>query len=67
MIDGDFEYYSRFLSDPVQTSSASEKQLRSTDGRHENGYRLLRKTDKMEHYERNLGNGYTIKMSILLA
>eukprot|EP00956_Cyclotella_meneghiniana_P017349 scaffold28190_cov70-Cyclotella_meneghiniana.AAC.3 len=57
----EFEMYSKYLSDPIQVSTMDEQQQIG------DGWRLLRKTDTVEHHERDLGNGYKIRTSILLA
>ena len=54
----EFVIYSSFLSDPIQIPSNED----AIDG-----WRLLRKTDSIEHRERDLGNGYKIRTDILLA
>ena len=56
----EFEIYSKYLSDPIQVSTMDVH-------RRFDRWRLLRKTDTVEHYERDLGNGYKIRTSILLA
>ena len=57
----EFEMYSKYLSDPIQVSTMDEQQQIG------DGWRLLRKTDTVEPHERDLGNGYKIRTSILLA
>lgn len=56
----EFEIYSKYLSDPIQVSTMDVH-------RRFDRWRLLRKTDTVEHHERDLGNGYKIRTSILLA
>ena len=58
MLEDEFEFYSTYLTEPIGCWDESG----ATDG-----WRLLRKTDAMEHHERDLGNGYKIQKSILLA
>ena len=53
-----FELYSSFLSDPIQVSNSNDAK---------DGWRLLRKTNTIEHHEKDLGNGYKIRADILLA
>lgn len=60
LLDDEFEFYSQFLSDPIHVSTNNE-QLQS------GGWRLLRKTETIEHHVTDLGNGYSIQTSILLA
>jgi hypothetical protein len=59
MLQDEFEIYSRYLSDPIPVSTIEQP---SADG-----WRLLRKTGTLEHHEKDLGNGYKIQTSILLA
>jgi len=54
--DEEFEKYSASLLDPIDISSHFKE-----------GWRLLLKTDTAEFHERRLGNGYTIRTSVLLA
>ena len=53
------------LLDPIVTSSTMNEA--GDDGQHNSGSRLLHRTDKTEHHVRQLGNGYSIRTSILLA
>ena len=54
--DEEFEKYSASLLDPIDISSQFKE-----------GWRLLLKSDTAEFHERRLGNGYTIRTSVLLA
>lgn len=58
MLDAEFEVYSAYLSEPI----GCWDEFDATDG-----WRLLRKTESMEHHEKDLGNGYKVQKSILLA
>lgn len=61
MMEDDFEMYAAYLLDPIEVSNKME-------GGDSNGsWRLLRKTETAEYHERSLGNGYSIRTSILLA
>lgn len=57
--ENEFQKYAAYLMDPVDVTS---KGLNIEDG-----WRLLRKTEYVEHHERRLVNGYTIHTSVLLA
>jgi len=59
LIELEFEEYAAYLMDPIFVASEH------TDTRI--GWRLLRKTESAELHERHLGNGYSIRTSILLA
>ena len=63
-VDGneEFELFAAYLLDPIVTSSTMNEV-----GNHSSGSRLLHRTDKTEHHVRQLGNGYSIRTSILLA
>lgn len=61
LVQDEFEKYAAYLLDPIEISS------KSTDITGRGGWRLLRKTDIAEHYERRLGDGYSIHTSILRA
>ena len=63
--DEEFEMFAAYLLDPIVTSSTMNED--GNDGQHISGSRLLHGTDKMEHHVRQLGNGYSIRTSILLA
>ena len=74
--DDEFELYASYLLDPIEL--ASSYQTMSDDNEdfehnemNSNGgvgsWRLLHKTETVEHHERKLGNGYSIHTSILLA
>ena len=62
-LEEEFERYAAFLSDPVAVSRGESEEHPNA---HE-GWRLLRKTEKTEIHERDLGNGYSIRTSVLLA
>ncbi|KAL3817472.1 hypothetical protein ACHAXA_001479 [Cyclostephanos tholiformis] len=73
--DDEFEAFAAYLSEPITTSSnfvaaaggESDRLRRREDGSVAGGsWRLLSKTEKAEHHERILGNGYSIRTSILL-
>ncbi len=69
MMNAEFEKYASRLSDPVETSSCWMA-VEDEDGAVENSRgscRLLLKTETYEHHERDLGNGFSIRTSILLA
>ncbi|KAL7484966.1 hypothetical protein ACHAW6_010565 [Cyclotella cf. meneghiniana] len=59
IIDDQFEIYAQFLSDPIQVGDEVSE---SPDG-----WRILRKSDASEYQVRDLGNGYLLRTSILLA
>lgn len=59
LIEDEFEMYSKFLYDPIQVG---DEVSNSPDG-----WRVLRKSDAIEYHVRDLGNGYSIRTSILLA
>jgi len=59
LIELEFEEYAAYLMDPIFVASEH------TDTRI--GWRLLRKTESAELHEKHLGNGYSIRTSILLA
>lgn len=63
--DEEFELFAAYLQDPIVTSSTMNEA--GDDGQHSSGSRLLHRTDKTEHHIRQLGNGYSIRTSILLA
>ncbi|KAL7535150.1 hypothetical protein ACHAWF_005072 [Thalassiosira exigua] len=62
--EDEFERYAARLSDPIAVSS-----LRGHDkvSGEEGSWRLLRKTGTAELHERRLGDGYSIRASLLLA
>jgi hypothetical protein len=75
--DDEFESYAAYLSEPIAISSnvivpgadgESSRLRRSDEGSAATGsWRLLSKTNRAEHHERILGNGYSIRTRILLA
>ena len=75
--DDEFESYAAYLSEPIAISSnvivpgadgESYRLRRSDEGSAATGsWRLLSKTNRAEHHERILGNGYSIRTRILLA
>ncbi|KAL7431143.1 hypothetical protein ACHAXH_002558 [Discostella pseudostelligera] len=69
LTEEEFEKYASHLLDPIETSS-KWKVAEDSNGTKENARRssrLLLKTETTEHHERDLGNGYSIRTSILLA
>eukprot|EP00804_Cyclotella_cryptica_P011380 CCRYP_016040-RA/>CCRYP_016040-RA protein AED:0.20 eAED:0.20 QI:569/1/1/1/1/1/4/251/533 len=58
LTDDEFEIYSNFLSEPMQVGD----EVSNSDG-----YRVLRKSESIEYHVRDLGNGYSIRTSVLLA
>ena len=72
--DDEFELYASYLLDPIELASSFQIMSDDEDLHNEmdsNGgvgsWRLLHKTETVEHHERKLGNGYSIHTSILLA
>lgn len=63
MLEEEFERYAAYLLDPIEVKSQTEGDANSLGG----DWRLLRKTDTAELHERQLGNGYSIRTSVLLA
>lgn len=61
MVQDEFEKYAAYLLDPIEFSSES------TDSTGKGEWRLLRKTDIADHYERRLDDGYSIRTSVLRA
>lgn len=60
LLEEEFEKYAAYLSGPIEVSS---KRNAHSDGE----WRLLHQTDTAEYHERQLGNGYSIRTSILLS
>lgn len=60
----EFRTYASYLMDPIEVLGSAARHLRHDSG---GEWRLLSKTDVAEHHERQLGNGYSIRTSILLA
>mmetsp|Transcript_18216 Transcript_18216/g.32577 ORF Transcript_18216/g.32577 Transcript_18216/m.32577 type:complete len:635 (+) Transcript_18216:331-2235(+) len=60
LLEEEFEKYAAYLSEPIEVSSKRNAQ---SDGE----WRLLHQTDTAEYHERELGNGYSIRTSILLS
>lgn len=56
-----FEKYALFLQEPIVADS------NVNDIRHDGRWRLLHETGGTEHYERDLGEGYKMHASIMLA
>ena len=57
----DFEKYALFLQEPIVADS-------TVDGlRHDGRWRLLRESVGTEHYERDLGGGYKMHATFMLA
>mmetsp|Transcript_36609 Transcript_36609/g.59759 ORF Transcript_36609/g.59759 Transcript_36609/m.59759 type:complete len:156 (+) Transcript_36609:1542-2009(+) len=63
MMEKEFEKYAAYLFDPIEVSSKKSDSHPDSKG----GWRLLRRTDTTEFHERQLGNGYSIRTSVLLA
>jgi len=61
--DEEFEMFAAYLLDHIVTSST----MNEAGDHSSSGSRLLHRTDKTEHHVRQLGNGYSIRTSILLA
>jgi hypothetical protein len=66
----EFETYAAHLLDPITVYSSGADVVAAASGGGVVGavtWRLLGRTDTAEHHERILGNGYTLRTSILLA
>ena len=63
LLHEEFDKYAAYLLDPIEVLSNDDSQHPDSKGR----WRLLRKTDTAESHERQLGNGYSIRTSILIA
>ena len=63
LLHDESDRYATYLVDPIEVLSNDDSQHPDSKGR----WRLLRKTDTAESHERQLGNGYSIRTSILLA
>ena len=72
-LEMEFEEYAAYLLEPIETSFNINRNLVHGQGEDEEddsaqrNWRVLHRTDTHELHERNLGNGYTIRSSILLA
>ena len=62
MLDEEFEAFASYLLDPIDISSGFANR---DDG--SGSWRLLRRTETAELHERRLGNGFSIRTSVLLA
>mmetsp|Transcript_13357 Transcript_13357/g.23451 ORF Transcript_13357/g.23451 Transcript_13357/m.23451 type:complete len:108 (+) Transcript_13357:2-325(+) len=63
LLHEEFDKYAAYLLDPIKVLSNDDSQHPDSKGE----WRLLRKTDTAESHERQLGNGYSIRTSILLS
>lgn len=60
----EFETYAAFLLDPIELSIPHHSSSINNDG---GRWRVLHESEHAVHHERDLGNGYKIRASILLA
>jgi len=67
VLEEEFETYAAHLSDPIEVSSGRMAGGGGDDDDGPGPWRLLRRTGTAEFLERRLGNGYSIRTSVLFA